>query len=103
MLLSVPGKVLNRIILDGLTNTLDADQQASFRKDRSRTDNIATLRIIFEQTLEWNSSLYVSFVSFQKKFVSLDRNSLWAPMRHYGIPEKLITIIRKLYQPSTSK
>ena len=42
-LLSVPGKVLNRIILDRLTTLLDAelrDQQAVFRKDRSCTDHI---------------------------------------------------------------
>ena len=55
MLLSVPGKVLNRIILERLTATLDAelrDQQAGFRKDRSCTDHFATLRIIVEQTLE---------------------------------------------------
>ena len=71
MLLSVPGKVLNRIILDRLTTTLD--------------DSIATLGTIVEQTLEWNSSLYVNFVDFQKAFDSLDRNSLWALMRHYSI------------------
>ena len=44
MLLSVPGKVLNRFILDRLTAALDAefrDQQAGFRKDRSCTDHIA--------------------------------------------------------------
>ena len=69
MLLSAPGKVLNRIILDRLTTTLDAelrDQQAGFRKDRPCTDDIATLRIIVAQTLEWNSLLYINFVDFQK-------------------------------------
>ena len=71
MLLLVPGKVLNRIILDSLTTTLDAelrDQQAGFRTDRSCTDHIATLRIIIEQTLEWSSSLSISFVEFQKTY-----------------------------------
>ena len=58
MLLSVPGKVLNRIILDELNTTLDAelrDQHAGLRKNTSCTDHIATLRIIVEQTLKWNS------------------------------------------------
>ena len=101
MLLSVPGKVLNR-----LTTTLDAElietcMQAGFRKDRSCTDQIVTFHITVEETLEWNSLLYVNFVDFQKAFDSLDRNSLWTLMRHYGIPEKLITIIQKLYRPLT--
>ena len=77
------------------------DQQAGFQNDRSCTDQIATLRIIVEQSLELNSSLYINFVDLQKAFDSLDHNSLWALMRHYGIPEKLITIIQKSYQPST--
>ena len=51
MLLSVPGKVLNRVILDRLKTGVDAKfryYQAGFHKDRSCTDQIATLRIIVE-------------------------------------------------------
>jgi hypothetical protein len=32
------------------------EQQAGFRKDRSCTDQRAALRIIIEQSLEWNTS-----------------------------------------------
>ena len=65
MLLSVPGKVLNRVILDRLKTGVDAklrDHQAGFRKDRSCTDQIATLRIIVEQSTEWDSSLYINIL-----------------------------------------
>ncbi|VDP57388.1 unnamed protein product, partial [Schistosoma mattheei] len=47
------------------------DQQAGFRKDRSCTDQIATLRIIVEQSIEWNSSLYTNFVDYEKAFDSV--------------------------------
>ena len=60
MLLSLPGKVLNRIMLERLKIAVDKqlrDHQAGFRKERSCIDQIATLRIIVEQSLEWNSSL----------------------------------------------
>ncbi|VDP08557.1 unnamed protein product [Schistosoma curassoni] len=30
------------------------EQQAGFRKDRTYTDQIATLQIIVEQSIEWN-------------------------------------------------
>ncbi|VDP05624.1 unnamed protein product, partial [Schistosoma curassoni] len=45
-LLSIPGKVFNRVLLDRMKDSVDAqlrDQQAGFRKDRSCTDQIATL------------------------------------------------------------
>ncbi|CAH8292225.1 unnamed protein product, partial [Schistosoma turkestanicum] len=47
-LLSIPGKVFNRVLLNRMKDFVDAqlrDQQAGFRKDRSCTDQIATLRI----------------------------------------------------------
>jgi uncharacterized surface protein with fasciclin (FAS1) repeats len=43
---------------------------------------------------EFNSSLYTVFVDFTKAFDSLDREVLCQLMRHYGIPEKFIAIIR---------
>ena len=51
ILLSVPDKVLNRILLEGMKTTVESkfrDHQAGFRQDRSCTDHIATLRNIIE-------------------------------------------------------
>jgi len=51
MLLSVPGKVLNRILLDRIKDAVDPklrDQQAGFRRNRSCADQIASLRIIIK-------------------------------------------------------
>ena len=58
MLLSTPGKVLNRILLERMKEAVDLklrDQQAGFRRNRSCADQIVSLRIIVEQSLEWNS------------------------------------------------
>ena len=84
-LLSVPGKVLNRIILNRLQESVDKrlqDQQAGFRRDRSCTDHIATLCIIIEQSIEWNTSLHINFIDFEKAFDSLGRTALWSLMEH---------------------
>ena len=100
MLLSVPGKVLKRVILDRLKTGVDAklsDHQAGFRKDRSCTDQIATLRIIVEQSMEWDSSPYINCVDYEKAFDSLDRDTLWTLLQHYGIPNKFISLIRNRY------
>ena len=96
MLLSVPRKVLNRVILDRLKTGVDAklrDHQAGFRKDRSCTDQIAILRIIVEQSCDWNSSLCIHFVDYDKASDSLDRDTLWKLLQHYGIPDKLLSVI----------
>ena len=77
------------------------DEQAGFRQERSCTDQIATLRIIIEQTIEWQTSLYLTFIDFEKAFDSIDHHVLWNILRHYGIPEKVVSIIRQLYQGFT--
>ena len=74
-LLSVPGKVLNRIILEGMKGEVDKtlrEEQAGFRQDRSCTDQIAALRIIVEQSIEWNSH---SHRQMQDKTTNLARIS----------------------------
>uniref|UniRef100_A0A0B7BMY3 Reverse transcriptase domain-containing protein n=2 Tax=Arion vulgaris TaxID=1028688 RepID=A0A0B7BMY3_9EUPU len=101
MLLSIPSKVLTRVILDRMKDAIDQrlrDEQAGFRKDRSCNDQIATLRIIVEQTMEWQAPLYVCFVDFEKAFDSIDRKSMWGILRNYGVPEKTVDIIRQLYE-----
>ena len=77
--------------------------QAGFRKERSCTDQIVTLRIILEQSAEWNTPLYINFVDFEKAFDSLDRDSLWKLLRHYGVPDKIVTIIRNSYEGLTCR
>ena len=63
-----------------MKDTVDSqlkDLQAGFRKNRSCTDQIATLRIIVEQSLEWNFALYINFVDYEKAFDSVDRETPW--------------------------
>ena len=101
MLLSVPGKVLNRVLLERMKEAVDPklrDQQAGFRRNRSCADQIASLRIIVEQSLEWNSPLYINFIDYEKAFDSVDREALWKLLKHYGVPDKIISLIRCTYQ-----
>jgi hypothetical protein len=104
ILLSNSGKVLNRILLGRLKKAGDTklrDQQADFRRNRSCADQIASLRIIIEQSAEWKSPLYVNSIDYVKSFDSMDRETLWKILRHYGITEKLIFLIRNTYYGMT--
>ena len=84
-------------------DSLLRDEQAGFRTGRSCIDQIATLRIIIEQSLEWNSSLYINFVDYEKAFDSIDRPTLWKLMRHYDLPDKITHIIKNSYEGMTCR
>ena len=106
MLLSEPGKVLNRVLLERMKEAVDPklrDQQAGFRRNRSCADQIASLRIMVEQSLEWNSPLYINFIDYEKAFDSVDRETLWKLLRHYEVPEKIIALICCTYQDMSCK
>ncbi|VDP58029.1 unnamed protein product [Schistosoma margrebowiei] len=65
--------------------------------EQSCTDRIATLWIIVEQSVEWNSSLYIDVIDYEKEFDTVDRRTLWKILRHYGVPENIVNIIRNTY------
>ncbi|KAJ8333838.1 hypothetical protein SKAU_G00411570 [Synaphobranchus kaupii] len=68
------------------------------------TDPVQTrLRIIVEQSLEWNSPLYINFINYEKAFDSVDRETLWKLLRHYGVPKKFISLIQCTYQGMTCR
>ena len=72
-------------------------EQAGFRKGRSCTDQIFTLRNIIEQCVEWQATVYLNFIDYEKVFDSIHRESLWAILHHNGIPQKIINLIKALY------
>ena len=42
----------------------------------------------------------MNFVDFKKAFDSIHRPSMWKVLRHYGIPEKIVNIIKDMYDES---
>ena len=77
MLLNMASKVFCIVILKRIKIALDEklpEEQAGFRASRSCTDEIATLRIIVKQSIEWQSSLYINFkISKRPSIVSAGR------------------------------
>lgn len=105
-LLCTTSKILTRLILNRLKEGLDRvlrQNQAGFRANKSCTDQIATLRIVIEQTVEWQNKLYVNFIDFERAFDSIDRQKMWNIIESYGIPQKYIRIIKELYRDSSAR
>ena len=73
-------------------------EQAGFRKKKGTVDQVFILRNILEQVNEWNATMYIHFVDFEKAFDSIHRDGLWTIMQQYGIPRKLIQMVRSLYE-----
>ncbi|VDP82014.1 unnamed protein product [Schistosoma mattheei] len=61
------------------------------KEGRRCTDQITILRIIVEQS-----------VDYEKAFYSMDRRTSWKRFRHYGVFEKMVNIIRHSYYGLTT-
>ena len=102
--MSVPSKIFCKIIIQRITQAVDdllRNEQSGFCKRRGCTDNIFTLRNILEQCTEWNRELYINFIDYEKAFDSIHRDSLWQILRAYGIPQRIINIIKCFYSNFT--
>lgn len=96
-------KIFTQIILERISAPLDKlirPNQAGFRPGRSCIDNIHTLRILIEQSAEYNSPLYLAFIDFAKAFDSLKRDIIWSALSARGVPDKIINIIKCMYDGS---
>ena len=105
-LLSVPSKILAKIIIQRIADTVDQQlrrEQAGFRKGKRCTYQIFTLRNIIEQCTEWRRQLYINFLDFEKAFDSVQRESLWRILRAYEIPQQIIDIIKSFYNNFTCR
>ena len=104
-LMSVAAKVMGKVLIwirriSGGGDAKLRKEQAGFRKGRSTVEQVFVLRNIVEQAVEWNSSLYVCFVDYEKAFDSVHRKTLCKIMESYGIPSKLIRMVKAMYDGS---
>ncbi len=66
-----------------------------------RPHSNTTLNI--EQSTEWSTSVYISFIDSENMFDSLDRTTLWNLTNHYGIPTKVTSLIKNSYEGTSCK
>jgi len=101
-LLSIPGKILARVIASRLTSYVEAhgvlpESQCGFRAGRSTTDMTFTVRQIQEKCREQQREMFAVFVDLSKAFDSVHRPGLWAVLRKIGCPPAFVDIIRSLH------
>ena len=53
---------------------------------------------LVEKVIEHNTKVFLLFVDFRKAYDSVPRQALWCALRKYGIPEKLIALVRSFHE-----
>ena len=97
-LLPTTYKMLSNILLSRLTpyaEKIIGDHQCGFRRSRSTTDHIFCIRQILEKKWEYNEAVHELFIDFKKTYDSVRREVLYNILIEFGIPMKLVRLIKK--------
>lgn len=98
-LLSVPGKVSARIILNRIRRHMLAHQrpeQSGFTPKKSTADRILALRVLSERMREFGRGFLVAYIDLRKAFDSVCREALWRILEQLGVPARLVHLIFSL-------
>jgi len=104
-LMSIAAKVYNKILLARIRDHVDPilrRNQAGFRPGRSCAQQTHILRRIIESFQSYQLPLTITFIDFKKAFDSINRKVMFSILRHYGIPEVMVSAIKVLYDNSRS-
>ena len=99
-LLAVASKVMGRVIIERIQNGVNhilRKEQAGFRKNNGKIDQIFILLNIIGQVDDFQAIFYAHFVDFEKAFDSVHRKGLWIIMKAYSIPDWLIRMVKITY------
>lgn len=105
-LLNTTYKVFSKILqkrLDPYTNSIIEEHQAGFSKGRSTNDQICIVKECIAKYWEYDKNFYLLFIDFSKAYDSLNRKKLWYKMERFGIPDKLINLVRTTVEGSQCK
>ena len=102
-LLSIPSKAYARILderIRSVTESKVLEAQGGFRKGRSCTDQLFTIRQSSEKMIEKNKKMVVACVDLEKAYDRVGRDKLWKVLEEYGVKGRLLKAIRSLYKKS---
>ena len=71
--------------------------QCGFGPGRSTTDQIFTLKQVFEKSWEYAKDVFACFVDLEKAYDRIPRDKLWEVLQKYGIGGQLLLAIKSFY------
>ena len=73
------------------------DGQCGFRPGRSTTDQIFTLKLIFEKSWKYGKDFFACLVDLEKAYDRVPRDKLWKVLQEYGVNGQLLRAIKSFY------
>jgi len=105
-LLNTAYKVLSNILfarISPFAGNIIGNYQCGFRKKRSTTHLIFTLRQILEKTKEFGIETHHLFIDFESAYDTIKRGQLYNAMSEFNIPNKLIRLTRMTMENTPSQ
>ena len=102
MLLETAYKIVGNLLLARLKpikegENLDHEPQCGFRPERGTTDASFSLKQALRKRREHGQETWVLFIDLVKAFDRVPRELLWDVMLRYGVPPKLVSLLRALH------
>lgn len=96
-LLPTAYKVLSKILssrLEPFAEAFLSEYQAGFRRQRSTSDQLFSIRQIVQKSYEMNVETLHLFIDFKAAYDSIDREGLWNIMAESHFPHKMIRLLK---------
>ena len=71
--------------------------QCGFCPGRSTTDQIFTLKQIFEKSWGYGKDLFAWFIDLEKAYDRVSRDKLWKVLQEYGVNGQLLRAVKSFY------
>ena len=95
-LLSLPEKVYTKCLARKCREIVESkleNGQCCFWPGRSTTDQIFTVKHIFEKSRNYGKDLFACFVDLEKAYDRVPRDKLWKVLQEYGLNGQLLCAI----------
>ena len=102
-LLSVPGKLFARIVIDRVREITQGkiwDVQSGFMPGKGCADQIFALQQVVEKFGNARRKVYGAFVDLEKAYDNVDRRVLWECLSEYGVKGGLLNVLKAIYSDS---
>ena len=73
------------------------DVQGDFRRGRRTEDNLLMLERMIEMAKVRKECLFVAFIDMEKAYDRVNRKKLFELIRGYGVQERLVYVIERIY------
>ena len=101
-MLEVAYKIVAQILLarlkviKGSKENLDHENQCGFRNGRGCSDGSFTIQALLNKRRENNLETCILFLDLVKAFDMVPRELLWNTLERFGVPLKLISVLRAI-------